>query len=349
LLDRMGAPGALTALDAAIAQGEATSDNYLLRADLLLRSERGEDALAAADAALGLAPESAEAWRLRAEAAMRTGRNALAVAAARRAATLAPQDSRLGLLLFEALTADGLDDEAASLIEALYRKAPRKAAIASAYARLLARRGEISRALPVALAGLAEEPTHPGLKALVGGLAGGFASKEPPPPVPPVANFVVAEAFAIDFTAAGNSAAHRVSGWSGQEEERVWSVGASSVLLLPALDPTTDWSLEINANPLVHPPVLPAQRLSVRLGSALLLEERLTKAQTLRVLAPRELLVARRPLPLVFEHPDYATPRDIGVNRDARPLAVCFRLIRVEPSRTRNADSPAGRNPPPAA
>ena len=350
LLDRMQAPGALTAIDAAIAQGEATSGNFALRADLLLRADKNEDALEAAEAAIRLAPDSIEPWRLRAEAASRTGRWDFAIEAARRALALAPGDIRLEMLLFEALTAQGEGDEAAALIEALYRRAPRKAAVASAYARLLVERGEVSRALPVALAGLAAEPAHPDLRAIAAGLLSGLAAKATPPAAPDaaIADFVVKGAFAIDFTAAGNSAAHRVSGWSGQEGERVWSVGESSVLALPPLDPATDWNLEIHASPLIHPPALLAQRLTVRLDAAVLLEESLTDTAILRILLPKELLAARRPLRLVIEHPDYATPREIGMNMDARPLAVSFRLIRVEPSRIRSAGNPGGRNPPPA-
>ena len=122
-----------------------------------------------------------------------------------------------------------------------------------------------------------------------------------------------------------------------------------SVLLLPPLDPATDWSLEIHVSPLIHPPTIPAQRLTVRLGSAALFEDSVTKSAVLRVLLPKELLAARRPLPIVLEHPDYATPRDIGLNMDSRPLALCFNLIRVEPSRIRSEGNPGGRNPPPEA
>lgn len=351
LLDRMQAPGALAAIDAAIAEGEASSANFALRARLLLREQRNEDALHAAEEAVRLAPESAEAWRVCAEAALQAGRKEFVVLAARRAVALAPDETRSGLLLYEALMTQGPSGEAEALIEALYRRAPRKAAVAAAYARLLLEQGEASRALPVALAGLTENAAHPGLKAIVSGLLSGFAARETSaaPDDALVADFAVKRAFAIDFTAAGNSAAHRVSGWSEQEPERVWSVGESSVLLLPPLDSATDWRIEIHANPLTHPPSLPAQRLTVRLGAAVLLDESLTRAEVLRLILPKELLAARRPLPLVLEHPDYATPRDFGVNADARPLAVSFRLIRVEPSRNRSGDNPGGKIPPRAA
>ena len=348
LLDRMQAPGALAAIDAAIGQAEATAENFALRAKLLLREARDEDALAAAEAAIRLAPESAEAWRLCAEAALQIGRGELAIAAARRASALAPGETRPELLLFEALMTLGPSDEAATLIEALHRRAPRKAAVACAYARLLVQRGEVSRALPVALAGLTDDPGDPGLQALVASLIGGLASTAAPSDAV-IAEFAIKTAFAIDFAAAGNSAAHRGSGWSAQESEYVWAIGRKSVLLLPPLDPAADWSLEIHASPLIHPPTLLAQRLTVRLGAAALLEETLTKAAVLRVLAPRQLLAPGRPLPLVLEHPDYATPRDLGMNKDSRPLAVCFRLMRVEPLRSRSAGSPGGKNPPPAA
>ncbi len=351
LLDRMQAPGALAAIDAALAQGETTPENFVLRARLLLRAERHEEAIAAAEAAIPLAPESAEAWRICAQAALQAGRKGLAIEAARRALALAPEEIRLQLLLFEALMSQGPSPEAATLIAALYRKAPRKPAIACAYARLLLETGEVARALPVALAALMEEGTHAGLRALAEGLIGALAPPSPPltPPDALVADFAVKKAFAIDFTAAGDSAAHRVSGWSEQEDERVWAIGESSVLLLPPLDPATDWRLEMDASPLTHPPTLAAQRLIVRLGAAVLLEESLTETRRLRVLLPKELLARGRPLPLVLDHPDYATPREIGMNMDMRPLAVCLRLIRVEPSHIRNADSPGGRNPPPAA
>ena len=351
LLDRMQAPGALAAIDAALAQGEATSENFVLRARLLLRAERLEDAVAAAEVATRLAPQSAEAWRTCAQAALQAGRKELAIEAARRAAALAPEEIRPQLLLFEALTAQGPSEEAAALIEALHRKAPRKAAVACAYARLLLESGNVSRALPVALAALMEEGAHAGLKALVDALVGALATERPPsaPPDALVANFAVKKPFAIDFTAAGDSAAHRVSGWSEQEDARVWAIGPSSVLLLPPLDPATDWSLEIHASPLTHPPTLAAQKLTVRLGDAVLLEESLTGTRRLRALLPKELLAPGRPLPLVLDHPDYATPGEIGMNSDMRPLAISFRLIRVEPSRIRIADSPGGRKSQPTA
>jgi capsular polysaccharide biosynthesis protein len=76
LLDRMGVPGALAAIDEAIAGGEAIAPNFALRAKLLLREERNEDALQAASEAARLAPESADAWSLSAKAALRAGRAA---------------------------------------------------------------------------------------------------------------------------------------------------------------------------------------------------------------------------------------------------------------------------------
>ncbi len=349
LLDRMQAPGALAAIDAALSQGEAAPENFALRARLLLRAERHEDAVVAAEMATKLAPESAEAWRTCAQAALQAGRKELAIEAARRAAALAPEEIRPQLLLFEALMAQGQSSEAAALIEALHRRAPRKAAVACAYARLLLESGEVSRALPVALAALMEGEAHAALKALVDALVGALAAERAATPAALAADIAVKRAFAIDFAAAGNSAAHRVSGWSEQEDERVWAIGPSSVLLLPPLDPATDWSLEIHASPLTHPPSLPAQRLTLRMGEAVLLEESLTKRACLRALLPKELFAPGQPLSLVLDHPDYATPSEIGMNTDMRPLAVSFRLIRVEPSRIRSADSPGGRNSPPAA
>ena len=348
LLDQRQAPGALAAIDAAIAAGETTAANLALRARLLMRAGSDEEALLAAADALRLAPEDVLTWRQFAEAALRTGRNDLAIEAARRAVAMAPEDARCGLLLVEALTALSPSAEATALIEALYRKSPRKAEVAYAYARLLLERGEASRALPVALAGLMEAAAHPGLSALASGLLGGLAAP-PPEARDEDADEALDRAFVIDFTAAGNSAAHRVSGWSAQEDERVWAIGASSALILPPLDANLDWSLEIDLDPLTHPPALPAQGLTVRFGAAVLLETRLTEPQLVRLFLPQQLLAARPLPPLVLEHPDYASPRDLGLNNDARPLAVSLRFIRLAPSYIRSADNPGGKNLPPTA
>lgn len=352
LLDRMGGTGALVAITRAIDQGEATAPNYVLQASLLLRDDKIVDALKAAEAAMRLEPNGAEIWHMLAEANLRNGRTEAAISAARRARELEPHETRHGLILFEALTANSESDDTRTLIEELYRNGPRNLGVACAYARLLLQQGAAAQALTIALAGLAQDGIDPALRLLVAGLLAPLAVSKASAPLDGsalAANFVVSKAFTIDFAVTGNSAVHSVSGWSGQEPQFVWAIGETSVLLLPALDPVTDWTIDMHVSPLNLPPTVSAQWLTVRTESTVLFTERLAEPVAVRVFLPKELLASRQPLPLVLEHPDYATPRDLGVSKDTRPLAVCFRLIRVAPADIRSGDNPASRNPIPAA
>jgi hypothetical protein len=131
----------------------------------------------------------------------------------------------------------------------------------------------------------------------------------------------------INFGRDGNATEFQVYGWSTPEVSHTWSVGSESVLSLNVPDAPKGYFLEIQWFPLLRPPLLAAQPLTIRVNGhrAFSGDVQLDEVAAFLCPAPRSddgrLLVT-------FEHPNAARPADFGGN-DVRQLALAFRRVRV--------------------
>ncbi len=69
--------------------------------------------------------------------------------------------------------------------------------------------------------------------------------------------------FDIDFSDVGNSEEFTRQGWSEPEAEFTWAVDEWSKVVFSHVPPEENLLLEVDVEPLLSPPLLPAQRISV--------------------------------------------------------------------------------------
>ncbi|MBS0639921.1 MAG: hypothetical protein JSS43_08625 [Proteobacteria bacterium] len=155
----------------------------------------------------------------------------------------------------------------------------------------------------------------------------GLHSGRQPTPVTPGGGSI----FIVDFHATGNSARHRQSGWSGQENSFVWSVGLSSSLRLPAPAETSSLIIETDLTISRSRFGVRAALVRVFANSHLLGSAVVTGWTRLHCLLPAALLEPGQPIELRYEHPNYVRADLLEPSRDDRPLAVCFYCVRLFP------------------
>ncbi len=127
---------------------------------------------------------------------------------------------------------------------------------------------------------------------------------------------VIADDQAVEFLA-----------YSGmmRETDRLWTLGPISVLafaLPPSLD--QDVLIRIDAAPFVWSGQLPRQNVQVRLGDIPLGDWVFADRSPSRraVVIRRRDLLPSRVVSLTFLTPQFARPKDLGINADDRPLAI---------------------------
>jgi hypothetical protein len=161
--------------------------------------------------------------------------------------------------------------------------------------------------------------------------AGG--TPEAPGPVP---------AISIDFRRGGNAAAFLGEGWSFQEDDGIWAIGAASDLILPP-GLAGAFVLDMLAWPMVAPPALQQQKLEICLNDRLLFSEVLSgpEPQIITCRIPPGLLRAQGGNTLSLRHPDAAAPADfIASHADYRRLGIHVESLRIAASED-SAASPA--------
>jgi hypothetical protein len=159
----------------------------------------------------------------------------------------------------------------------------------------------------------------------------------------------------VDFHRAGNSADCRLDGWSTQETDRVWSIGATSGLRMARPSGPGPLILDLEVAPTVHTSVLRGQLLRVRLAGRLLGSVLLMRRAVVRARIDPEVLGDAEFLDLRFEHPGWVRPAHLGFSVDERPLGVSFIRIRsypeslLEPETSSQAYPVIELTPPPEA
>jgi len=135
----------------------------------------------------------------------------------------------------------------------------------------------------------------------------------------------------VDFAASGDSQAFRGEGWSGQERDAVWTLGACSTMRLPPPPDGQTLILELDINPALCLPVVRAQILTVRVNGQTLGWQRVTGPTRLRCRIGPGLCKPGEPIDVAFEHPGFLRLDLLGKGGDDRALAIRFFGLRLYP------------------
>jgi hypothetical protein len=128
----------------------------------------------------------------------------------------------------------------------------------------------------------------------------------------------------IDFSEAGNSAIYKSKGWSVQEEKHTWAVGPQSGLEILSVGPAQcDLVGELDVAGFA-PPGLPSQRLEVHVNGSPVWAGTIAARTKVSFEIPEAVWNSKRPVQVVFLHPDGVSPASTIGGTDVRILAVDF-------------------------
>ena len=145
-------------------------------------------------------------------------------------------------------------------------------------------------------------------------------------------NSAVTTDIAIDFSASGNGASATGAGWSKPEPTETWTVGARSLLSLPAPTMPATYVLVIKLRPQVVEGRLPSQRLGISVNGVRVDEFTLSRRNVRTCLLPWNLLSVAPTLEIAFTMPDAARLSDFGPSPDRRLLGFAFESLLLYPS-----------------
>lgn len=129
---------------------------------------------------------------------------------------------------------------------------------------------------------------------------------------------------AFFFGSLGNLAEALGEGWS-VEDNYAWAIGEESRLNLPLPGDTMRYVLRLTLQPLTHPGLCDAQRLSIDTASGRLASFSIDRQTTIELALPIELTRNQRHLELILRHPDALRPSDFKQINDTRLLSLCFK------------------------
>ena len=118
------------------------------------------------------------------------------------------------------------------------------------------------------------------------------------------------------------------SGWSDPEATHVWTLGPQSTLTLPRPDVAGPLRMEMVVGTTLLPPHLRSRPLTVSVNGMELRRFAVGETAVHACVVPQACL-AGPTLALRFDHPVTASPRDLGLNPDSRPLSIAFNSIRL--------------------
>ncbi len=141
----------------------------------------------------------------------------------------------------------------------------------------------------------------------------------------------------IDFSARGNGAPFRRSGWSTAEPDGTWSLGGESHIVLPPPTHVATHVLVLQMRPMVAGAAVPAQRLQVRVNDVTLADFHIDRRTTRACRIPVPLLRPGAELRIAFATPDAARPADHGQGDDDRVLGINLASLHLYPDIHENA------------
>jgi hypothetical protein len=129
------------------------------------------------------------------------------------------------------------------------------------------------------------------------------------------------------FGITGSARPYLREGWSMIEADFTWTDGARSVMFLPFSPRKGDLVIEIGVDPMVVPPVLREQRLSIDVNGVRVCEENVAGACTLGLEVPGEAVSGCSVLEIVLHCPDAVSPQSLGDNPDTRVLGFAVQDV----------------------
>ena len=135
----------------------------------------------------------------------------------------------------------------------------------------------------------------------------------------------------VDFHETGNSASYRTFGWSGQEDDHVWSIDASSGLCLPAMAEPTPLCLDIDFAATTIDSIITTSVVRVFVNGHAVGTAAITARSRLRCTIPEAYLPQGEPIMVRFEHPNYVRIDMTDLGSEDRLLAMCFYSVCLYP------------------
>ncbi|MFN2507170.1 MAG: hypothetical protein ABR589_00160 [Chthoniobacterales bacterium] len=126
----------------------------------------------------------------------------------------------------------------------------------------------------------------------------------------------------IEFTEGGNSDALKVSGWSIAEAGFTWTEGTAAMLSLrvpPADSPVT---LKMKAAGSIKEPEVPFQPVEIDINDEKIADLQVGNTAEFSVPVPEHLTKSGGVLTIALRTPKAASPKDLGLNEDARVLGI---------------------------
>ncbi len=140
----------------------------------------------------------------------------------------------------------------------------------------------------------------------------------------------------INFGVQGQGSTITAYGWGPQLNGHSWSKANEAALkvLLQDKDLHTNLELELTFRAFTHKQKLPSQHIRIRVNGILVEEwtEQTRKIQQRRVLIPADAVDGNE-LKIVFEFPDAASPRSLGLGADAKKLGIALRAVQLSTAR----------------
>lgn len=142
----------------------------------------------------------------------------------------------------------------------------------------------------------------------------------------------------IDFGAGGNCDEVVRAGWSDPEAGFRWMIGVESELRLDERFVDGDYIIELDLIPLVRPPRLPTQRLTVCVNGTVVGQSTVAASARFGYRIPAAALSGRQSTSVLLSHPDAARLCDFGDSQEVRSLSLAVERLRV----SRVADGVSG-------
>jgi hypothetical protein len=128
----------------------------------------------------------------------------------------------------------------------------------------------------------------------------------------------------LKFGYEGNAEPSLGYGWSGPEAGYQWSIGERSLVTIASPGDADEYWLEMEVRPFVSKPLVPHQRLDVRLGGTLVKRFDPLPRGKVGCVLPGHLIAGLEKVDIILDHPDAASPMLVAGEQDDRRLAVCF-------------------------
>lgn len=150
----------------------------------------------------------------------------------------------------------------------------------------------------------------------------------------------------LNFGAGGNEANHLGNGWSGDEPGSRWMIGQGSEIWLEHPGVGHDLILDLDIGTMQLPEGIRPQRLVVGARNRGVAQITVSHAGTVGFHIPASLVAAPGPVRMLFIHPDFHRPVDVGIGTDDRQLAFSVQSMRLYRMLPRPAPAPHPPLPP---